>query len=139
EALAYWSYVMRAVEALGLEGMSDEETDYEEIEHDSGAVTKRRYHKVLNPVWRHPELRGLFEKVDEAPALARMYFDKRAGAKTLRVRVDEASGHAPPKRIPKALYDPVWLEAQGEVVGLALELTDEPFEIFRADAWAEVS
>uniref|UniRef100_D8Q2D3 Uncharacterized protein n=1 Tax=Schizophyllum commune (strain H4-8 / FGSC 9210) TaxID=578458 RepID=D8Q2D3_SCHCM len=139
EALAYWSYVMRAVEALGFEGMSDEETDYEEIEHDSGVVTKRRYHKVLNPVWRRPELRDLFAKVDEAPALARMYFDKRAGAKTPRVRVDEASGQAPPKRIPKALYDPVWLEAQGELVELMLELTDDPFEIFQADAWAEES
>ncbi|KAL1724616.1 hypothetical protein EV714DRAFT_278489 [Schizophyllum commune] len=127
----FWSYVLRVMETLGFDGMSDEESDEEEVTYSNNFKAKVRYRKVLKLEWRHPSLRSVFEKVDAAPILAQAFFNSMASKNKLRrVRVEQLSARDVPKKLPKALFDPEFLEGLTPVRAFMLDLTDEPFQLF---------
>ncbi|TRM59697.1 hypothetical protein BD626DRAFT_539161 [Schizophyllum amplum] len=130
EATEYWSYVLLVLEALGYDGMSDEESDTEEVTYSGGLKVHSRCRNVLVVKWRHPQLRDLLVEVDDTPKRANQFFSKLVGSKGLRrVRVPQQSPRDPPKKMARALFDPKYLAEIGPANVLALELTDAPIEL----------
>ncbi|TRM59753.1 hypothetical protein BD626DRAFT_539208 [Schizophyllum amplum] len=118
EATEYWSYVLLVLEALGYDGMSDEESDTEEVTYSGGLKVHSRCRNVLVVKWRHPQLRDLLVEVDDTPKRANQFFSKLV-----------ASPRDPPKKMARALFDPKYLAEIGPANVLALELTDAPIEL----------
>ncbi|KAL1738191.1 hypothetical protein HDZ31DRAFT_70280 [Schizophyllum fasciatum] len=137
----FWSYVLEVIKELGYDGMSDEESDTEEMTRPNNFKVNVRYRKVLKLRWRHPSIEALFAKVDETPKLAKAFFHTSASSpanRLRRVRVDKESTRDPPKNIPRSLYNPEYLDSLGAPGEYLLDVSDRAFELYNLDVMNEV-
>ncbi|KAL1684528.1 hypothetical protein GGG16DRAFT_22991, partial [Schizophyllum commune] len=126
EQLDHWSFVLRSLEQLNYEGMSDEESDTEEVVFPGGVVAEQPCRRVLEMRWRHPSFKEIFDEVDQTPARFPDIFNKLALRNRIRrVRVAQTSERAPPKKLSIALFDPSYLEEIGPAGIIALGINEE--------------
>ncbi|KAL1657723.1 hypothetical protein GGF50DRAFT_121554 [Schizophyllum commune] len=126
EHVERWSHALLTLNDLGYGGMSDEESDTEDVEHESGVVTRQSYRKVLTLRWRLPSLRDLLQEVDEAPREFPTIFTSLAlKSRIKRVRVNQYSERDPPKKLKKALFDPEFLEKIGRAGMIHFKIVDD--------------
>ncbi|KAI5888891.1 uncharacterized protein SCHCODRAFT_02512695 [Schizophyllum commune H4-8] len=126
EQLDHWSYVLRSLEQLNYEGMSDEESDTEEVVFPGGVVAEQPCRRVLEMRWRHPSFKEVFDDVDQTPAQFPDIFNKLALKNRIRrVRVAQTSERAPPKKLSIALFDPSYLEEIGPAGIIALGINED--------------
>ena len=120
-----WSAISRVLDELKCDGMSDEESDNEEIELAGGVVSEERYRKVLRMEWRHPALCCILEEVDEAAKQSPDVFDVQSSTNARRrVRVAQQSQRGPPQELNRSLFDPAYLEKIGPAGEIALKVVD---------------
>ncbi|KAI5888881.1 uncharacterized protein SCHCODRAFT_01102696 [Schizophyllum commune H4-8] len=133
-----WSAISRVLDELKNDGMSDEESDNEEIELSGGVVSEERYRKVLEMEWRHPALRCILDEVDEAAKQSPDVFDVQSAKNARRrVRVAQQSQRGPPLELNRTLFNPAYLEKIGPAGEIALKVVEGTnFEFREApEAW----
>ncbi|KAL1657805.1 hypothetical protein GGF50DRAFT_93046 [Schizophyllum commune] len=125
-----WSYALRSLNKLGCGGMSDEESDEEEVIYPGNAVSMRPCRKVLELKWRHPSFKDLFDEIDGTPKEYPDLFNGRIMQNRIRrVRVSKASKRKPPRNLNVDFFNPAYLENIGRVGMIARGIDEEPYEM----------
>ncbi|KAK7442266.1 hypothetical protein VKT23_016237 [Stygiomarasmius scandens] len=105
-----WQYVLRCLEKLKHDGMSDEEDGMLEATVN-GQKTITRARKVLQLPWRHKSFRGLFEMVDGVRGAEVSIFSQQGRSPLQRIHVDTSSSHRiPPKHLPGSFFNPDYIK-----------------------------
>ncbi|KAJ3974030.1 hypothetical protein EV361DRAFT_764199, partial [Lentinula raphanica] len=97
EGLQFWSYILDSLNLLTYEGMSDEETGFDE---DSGESLKF----VLKPLYRHEDFGLLFKYVDSVPASYPDLFHRTGTKRWKRVATPFYTAREAPTHLPSSFY-----------------------------------
>jgi len=111
---------MEMIQRLGVDGMSSDESDYEELPGNPPVRLRSPRYYVLKPVWRHSQLSEWLETFDMVYSIIRRVRMSRRGAYARqRQRNGIATRYSRKKSFVPGLsvsaYDPVWLESCGDV------------------------
>ncbi|KAJ3753864.1 hypothetical protein FB446DRAFT_607317, partial [Lentinula raphanica] len=127
--LTFWRYVLQVLDALGHDGMSDEEGTEIDV-NNQGFVRKHPAKKILVLYWRHPWFRDLFQRVDSAPAVEKLIFRRSRSSRMPRIAVSQQSQRPPPKGLPVTFFRPQYLESLLAVDKEDLQISDKRVEVF---------
>lgn len=108
------------IQQLGVNGMSSDESDYEELPGNPPARLRSPRYYVLKPRWRHPQLSEWLETFDMIYSIIRRVQMSRRGAYARqRQRNGITTRYSGKKSYVRGLsistYDPVWLDSCGDV------------------------
>lgn len=96
------------IEGLGVQGMSEDETDTEETPRQPDVQRKRV--RILQADWRNPELERIMRTIDKDWRGMHMPFrGKRGNTPSERISVAKRNSEKVPSRIPENLYNSLWL------------------------------
>ncbi|KAF9032328.1 hypothetical protein BDZ89DRAFT_948294, partial [Hymenopellis radicata] len=98
--IEYWSFVLRAVVDLGVEGMSDEE---------DGPACAEPVKYTLSPTFRHFDFENLFDRVDETRSTEVTLFDQSGRGRLRRIRTAKTVTRDPTKPLPPSFFHPEYL------------------------------
>jgi hypothetical protein len=108
------------IQRLGVEGMSSDESDYEELGGNPPVRLRSPRYYVLRPAWRHSRLSDWLEMFDMVYSIIRRVRLSRRGAYArqrqrngISTRYSEAKTFVP--GLPISAYNSVWLESCGDV------------------------
>lgn len=128
----FWSYVLRILNILKHDGMSDEE-DTEQVVRRGEVQGVETVKAVLVLKFRNPYFRGLFELVDKTKGLESMVFNRAGKMPMKRIRVNAMSAHRqPPEGLPRNFLDDVFLASLLPHEEAALRLKQD-FELRQFD------
>lgn len=108
------------IRQLGVDGMSSDESDYEELRSNPASRLRSPRYYVLNPQWRHPVLGQWLEVFDSVYHIRRRLGNELRGAYP-RIRQHPASSvrHSSNKRFVSHLsisaYKPEWISSRLDV------------------------
>lgn len=92
ETTRYWADILRDLDLLGIQGMSDDE----ETVNDEGNQVMITY----SPAFRHPGLDASFDKVDRTPSSEPSIFTNVGRHRVPRIRSDQTVERDPPQGLP---------------------------------------
>jgi len=108
------------IQQLGVNGMSSDESDYEELAGNPPVQLCSPRYYVLKPVWRRSQLSEWLETFDMVYSIIRRVRLSRRGAYArqrqrngLSTRYSKSKSFIP--GLPLSAYDPIWLENCGDV------------------------
>ncbi|KAJ3507579.1 hypothetical protein NLJ89_g6220 [Agrocybe chaxingu] len=110
----------RMISALGIDGMSSDESDYEEVRDNVPVRTRAPRYYVLRPKWRNPSLSAWLQTFDSVYSINRRIKMKRRGAYP-RLRYDntasvrKSSNPSFVTELPINAYEGDWLNARIDV------------------------
>lgn len=133
-----WSFVLVAIQALGHDGMSDEEEDYTDEEDSSFGTSRRvKIRRILVVPWRHPYFMYLLRLVDHTRFFEEHIFRLSGHPRVRRVMGDRSSDRTIPRGVPRSFFREGFFDGmmEHEVEHLRLAQKDIPLIHFR---YAEV-
>ncbi|KAJ7048866.1 hypothetical protein C8F01DRAFT_1356763 [Mycena amicta] len=131
EGISRSQFLEQLLEGLGTAGMSDEEDAPQE---HNGA--EQLVHIILGAPWRNPEAGKHLRWIDsQAPVL-------KKGVARPRLMASANSERAPPKGLPRSLYNEAWLAQQSQhssIFEAQLNISNKPFQMheFIAHDWSK--
>ncbi|KAG7086299.1 hypothetical protein E1B28_002263 [Marasmius oreades] len=103
KAVEFWKYVSDVTEVLGMDGMSDEEKDVEEVMGTmSGVTSQNDIVKVLKLPWRHSLINALYKSMDEIKKYEELVV--RSTGSMRRTCVDQISTRRTPIKLPLSVF-----------------------------------
>ncbi|KAJ7193736.1 hypothetical protein GGX14DRAFT_588091 [Mycena pura] len=123
--LETWKRLLKIVQYLGPEGMSEEEEQTQMVEG-----TRVTTYKIKLCVWREPTVADYMRGVDMQTKQFQQIHGGRAPAP--RIRVQEVGTSKPPKGLPKCLYNSEWLGTLTPRVVTELKISKQAFALFVA-------
>ncbi|KAJ7050117.1 hypothetical protein C8F01DRAFT_1348131 [Mycena amicta] len=131
EGISRSQFLKQLLEGLGTAGMSDEEDAPQE---HNGA--EQLVHIILGAPWHNPEAGKHLRWIDsQAPVL-------KKGVARPRLMASANSERAPPKGLPRSLYNEAWLAQQSQhssIFEAQLNISNKPFQMheFIAHDWSK--
>ncbi|KAL0564395.1 hypothetical protein V5O48_017650 [Marasmius crinis-equi] len=102
QGVRFWTYAYEVTEALGCDGMSDEEAGEMEANPGSGVPLDVPVNYILVLSWQHPLITELYMVFDRAPELEPLII-KQTG-KRQRIRSAKLSTRNPPRKLSRSLF-----------------------------------
>jgi len=107
------------LQRLGVEGMSSDESDVEELRRDPAVRRRQPSYFVLTPSWRHPSLTAWLSAFDSMHVIARRTTGNRLRGAYPRCRIYARDRPSKSKRyvshLPTTAYDPGWLKTRHNI------------------------
>lgn len=111
---------MKLIAALGVDGVSEDESDYDELESNLPSRTRAPRYYILHARWRNPALRPFLHVLDLIYCIVRRVSLRRRGAYTRQrqdsstsIRYTAKSSFVPGCSI--SVYSPEWLASHADV------------------------
>jgi hypothetical protein len=107
------------LQRLGVEGMSSDESDVEELRRDPAVRRRQPSYFVSTPAWRHPTLTAWLLAFDSMHVISRRTAGKRLRGAYPRCRIYARDRSSKSKRyvshLPKTAYNPDWLKTRHNI------------------------
>lgn len=110
---------VHVLQRLGVDGMSSDESDVEELWHDPAVRRRQPSYFVSTPAWRHPSLTAWLLAFDSMHVISRRMAGNRLRGAYPRCRIYARDRSSKSKRyvshLPKTAYNPDWLKTRNNI------------------------